>query len=136
METACFLESRAGVRDDTRHATEVERATGQLVLPNFEAEADAHLTRSGSSHQETVAVSILTWKWILISVIKKSTQMHSWRTKLRKKKPTDANTQIIGRINIGSTKNPATPYAKWAMWMELIELKKSSIQCRSCLQKT
>ena len=36
-------ESRAGVRDDTKHATE-GRATKQLVLPTSEAKDDTHLT--------------------------------------------------------------------------------------------
>ena len=30
-----------------------------------------------------------------------------------------------------SAKNPAVPFSKWAMWMELIELRESSIQCSS-----
>ena len=37
-------ESRPGVRDDTKHATEVERATRKLALPTTEAEAETHLT--------------------------------------------------------------------------------------------
>ena len=37
-------ESRAGVRYDTKHATEVERATRKLALPTTEAEAETHLT--------------------------------------------------------------------------------------------
>ena len=37
-------ESRAGVRDGTKHAAEVERATRQLVLPFSQAEAETHLT--------------------------------------------------------------------------------------------
>ena len=42
-EQRATWESRAGVRDDTKHATEVERATVQLVLSTSEAEADTHL---------------------------------------------------------------------------------------------
>ena len=37
------LESRAGVRDDAKHATE-RRATRQLVQITFEAKDDTHLT--------------------------------------------------------------------------------------------
>ena len=36
---------RAGkVRGDTKHATEVERASRKLVLPTSEAEGDTHVT--------------------------------------------------------------------------------------------
>ena len=37
-------ESRAGVRDDTKHATEVERASRKLVQAASEPDADTHLT--------------------------------------------------------------------------------------------
>ena len=36
--------SRAGVRDDTKHATEVERASRKLVQATSEADAGTHLT--------------------------------------------------------------------------------------------
>ena len=42
LETATW-ESRAGVRDDTKHATEVERASKKLVQPISTADADSHL---------------------------------------------------------------------------------------------
>ena len=37
-------EYRAGVRDDTKHATEVERASRKLVQENSEADVGAHLS--------------------------------------------------------------------------------------------
>ena len=46
-------EDQAGAQNVSNHSTEV-------IKP-----------------EETVAVSIVTWKWILILVTKKSTQMHS-----------------------------------------------------------
>ena len=103
-------ESRAGVRYDTKHATEVERATRQLVLPTSEAEAETQLTV--------------------------------------KEELTDTNTKEIGRINNGSNKTCSREdLAKEKMVfsressqaifkmddVELIELKKSTIQCPSCL---
>ena len=102
-------ESRAGVRDDTKHATE-GRATRQLVLPTSEAKDDTH---------------------------------HTVKEEL-----TDTNTKDIERIKVGfkkivfentlrrrrwcSAKNPAKPFSTWGN-VGLIELKKSTIQCPSCL---
>ena len=43
-EQRATWESRTRVRDDTKHAMEVERASRKLVLATSEAEADAHLT--------------------------------------------------------------------------------------------
>ena len=98
------------MRYDTKHATEVERATRQLVLPTSEAEAETQLTV--------------------------------------KEELTDTNTKEIGRINIGSNKTCIREdLAKEKMVfsressqtifkmgdVELIELKKSTIQCPSCL---
>ena len=103
-------ESRAGVRDDTKHATE-GRATRQLVLPTSEATDDTHLTL--------------------------------------KEELTDTNTKAIERIKIGSNKiciqedlanekmmfSTESSQAIFNMGhVELIELKKTTIQCPSCWQ--
>ena len=102
-------ESRAGVRDDTKHATKV-RATRQLVLPTSEAKDDTHLTV--------------------------------------KEELTDTNIKAIQRIKVGSNKfciqedlakeklvcSIESSQAIFNMGkVELIELKKTTIQCPSCL---
>ena len=102
-------ESRAVVRDDTKHATE-GRATKQLVLPTSEAKDD----------------TLLTVKEELI----------------------DTNTEDIERIKIGSNKvciredlakekmvfSKESSQAIFEMGnVELMELKKTSIQWPSCL---
>ena len=40
---------QGGVRDDSKHATEVERLTRKLVQATSEAEADNHLTKKKPS---------------------------------------------------------------------------------------
>ena len=99
-------ESRAGVRDDTKQATE-GRATRQLVLPTSAAKDDTHLTVT--------------------------------------EELTDPNAKDIERIKVGSNKiciredlvNEKMVFSKESSQamgnVELIELKKPTIQCPSCL---
>ena len=108
-------ESRTGVRDDTEHATEVERASRKLVQDTYEAVGDSHLTEKAL----TDAFS-----------------------------NNEANTQEIERVKIGSNKiciredlaNEKMVFSKESSRaifemsnVELIELKKTSIQCPSCV---
>ena len=92
-------ESRAGVRDDTKHATEVERATRKLALPTTEAEAETHLTVK-EEHIDTIAKKIER-----INPLWFEQNMYSRR-------PCEGERWC-------SAKNPAKPFSKWAMWNSL-----------------
>ena len=109
-------ECKAGVRDDTKNATAVEITSRRLVRAVSKVDVGAHL-----SEQEAVTDAFSN---------------------------SEANTQEIERVKIGSTKfcirkDPAKEKMVFSKEfsravfergnVELIELKKSSIQCPSCL---
>ena len=109
-------ESRTLVRDDTKHATEVEQASRKLVRTASKVDVGIHL-----SEQKVVTNALLK---------------------------NEANTQEIERVKIGSNKiciredlakdkmvfSEESSRAIFEMGdVELIGLKKSSIQCPSCL---
>ena len=88
-----------------------------------------------TKYRETGSNSLLTWMWILISVTKKSAQMHSWRTKLWKKnsqiriqRPLKESklvqikfvfAKIWRRRRWCLAKNPAKLFSRWVMWSSL-----------------
>ena len=84
------------MRDDTKHATEVERVTRKLVLASSEAEADTHLTGkeafADTNTNEEIEIINIGSNRICIRE-----QRRRWR----------------------SAKNPAMPFSKWAMWSSL-----------------
>ena len=84
-----------------------------------------------------------TWTWILISVTKRSTQMHSWRTKLWKKKSQRRIQEPLKESKVVRIKLVFAKIWRWSQEssqaifemgnVELIGLVTSRIQCPSCL---
>ena len=97
-------ESRAGVRDDTKHATK-RRATRQLVLRTSEATGDAHLTVKKELTDTYTKEPLKESKLV--------------RTKFVFKKTLFSKESRQATFNMGN--------------VELIELRKTTIQCPSCL---
>ena len=101
----------ARVRDDTKHAMEVERASRKLVLASSEAEADIHLTGkealTDTNTTEIERIKIGCPNKICI------------REDLAKEKMVFGGVSSHAIFELGN--------------VELFELKKSSIQCPLCI---
>ena len=108
--------SRAGVRNDTKHATAVERASRKLVQATSEADADIHLTEKEAL---TDAFSNNEASTQEIERIKIGSNRNCIREDLAKVEMVLSKESSRAIFEMGN--------------VELIELKTSMIQCPSCL---